>query len=34
MALDELIGGLPAYAKDLRLNYSSLVKQSTDLTPQ
>jgi alkyl hydroperoxide reductase subunit D len=34
MALDELIGGLPAYAKDLRLNYSSLVKQSTDLTQQ
>ncbi len=34
MALDELIGGLPAYAKDLKLNYSSLVKQSTDLTPQ
>ncbi|HZY71627.1 MAG TPA: carboxymuconolactone decarboxylase family protein [Edaphobacter sp.] len=34
MALDELIGGLPAYAKDLRLNYSSLVKQSNDLTPQ
>ena len=34
MALDELIGGLPAYAKDLKLNYSSLVKQSADLTPQ
>lgn len=34
MALDELIGGLPAYAKDLKLNYSSLVKQGTDLTLQ
>jgi alkyl hydroperoxide reductase subunit D len=34
MALEELIGGLPAYAKDLKLNYSSLVKQNTELTPQ
>lgn len=34
MALDDLIGGLPAYAKDLKLNYSSLVKQNTELTPQ
>lgn len=34
MALDELISDLPAYAKDLKLNYSSLVKQNTELTPQ
>jgi len=34
MALEDLIGELPAYAKDLKLNYSSLVKQNTDLTPQ
>jgi alkyl hydroperoxide reductase subunit D len=34
MALEELIGGLPAYAKDLKLNYSSLVKQNAELTPQ
>jgi len=34
MALEDLIGGLPAYAKDLKLNYSSLVKQNTELTPQ
>jgi len=34
MALDELIGGLPAYAKDMKLNFSSLVKQNTELTPQ
>lgn len=34
MALEELIGGLPAYAKDLKLNYSSLVKQNTELTSQ
>jgi alkyl hydroperoxide reductase subunit D len=34
MALEELIAGLPAYAKDLKLNYSSLVKQNTELTPQ
>jgi alkyl hydroperoxide reductase subunit D len=34
MALEELIGGLPVYAKDLKLNYSSLVKQNTELTPQ
>lgn len=34
MALEELISGLPAYAKDLKLNYSSLVKQNTELTPQ
>lgn len=34
MALEDLIGGLPAYAKDLKLNYSSLVRQNTELTPQ
>jgi alkyl hydroperoxide reductase subunit D len=33
MALDELVGALPEYAKDLKLNYSSLVKQNTELTP-
>jgi len=33
MALEELIGTLPEYAKDLKLNYSSLVKQNTELTP-
>jgi alkyl hydroperoxide reductase subunit D len=34
MALEELVGGLPAYAKDMKLNYSSLVKQNTELTQQ
>lgn len=34
MALEDLISDLPAYAKDLKLNYSSLVKQNTELTPQ
>ena len=34
MAMEDLIGSLPAYAKDLKLNYSSLVKQNTELTPQ
>lgn len=34
MTMEELIGGLPAYAKDMRLNYSSLVKQNAELTPQ
>ncbi|MFI5073027.1 MAG: alkyl hydroperoxide reductase, partial [Terriglobales bacterium] len=34
MALEDLISELPAYAKDLKLNYSSLVKQNTELTPQ
>ena len=32
MSLDDLIGGLPGYAKDLKLNYSSLVRQNTELT--
>lgn len=34
MALEDLISGLPPYAKDLKLNFSSLVKQNTELTPQ
>jgi len=34
MHLDELISSLPDYAKDLKLNYSSLVRQNTELTPQ
>ena len=34
MALDAVIERLPAYAKDLKLNYSSLVRQQTELTPQ
>lgn len=34
MALEELIGGLPAYATDMKLNFSSLVKQNTELTAQ
>ncbi|WP_035351350.1 carboxymuconolactone decarboxylase family protein [Edaphobacter aggregans] len=34
MTMEELIGGLPAYAKDMKLNYSSLVKQNTELTTQ
>lgn len=32
MPLDELIDGLPEYAKDLKLNYSSLIRQNTELT--
>jgi alkyl hydroperoxide reductase subunit D len=31
---DKLIDSLPNYAKDLKLNYSSLVKQNIQLTPQ
>ena len=34
MTMEELIAGLPAYAKDMKLNYSSLVKQNTELTAQ
>jgi alkyl hydroperoxide reductase subunit D len=34
LALDDLMNGLPAYAKDLKLNFSSLVRQNTELTPQ
>lgn len=32
--LDTLIDTLPDYAKDLKLNYSTLVRQNTELTPQ
>lgn len=34
MTLDELIDSLPSYAKDLKLNYSSLVRQQTELSTQ
>ncbi len=34
MTMEDLIGSLPSYAKDMKLNYSSLVKQNTELTPQ
>jgi alkyl hydroperoxide reductase subunit D len=34
MSLDALIETLPASAKDLKLNYSSLVRNNTELTPQ
>jgi alkyl hydroperoxide reductase subunit D len=34
MHLDRLIDRLPASAKDLKLNYSSLVRNNTELTPQ
>ena len=34
MPFDELIDSLPDYAKDLKLNYSTLVRQNTELTPQ
>jgi alkyl hydroperoxide reductase subunit D len=33
MTLTELIDSLPAYAKDLKLNFSSIVRQQTELTP-
>ncbi|HVJ07131.1 MAG TPA: carboxymuconolactone decarboxylase family protein [Acidisarcina sp.] len=33
-SLDPLIDSLPDYAKDLKLNYSSLVRQNSELTPQ
>ena len=33
MTLDALIQSLPEYAKDLKLNYSTLIGQNTDLTP-
>jgi alkyl hydroperoxide reductase subunit D len=32
MSLDALVESLPAYAKDLKLNFSSLVRNQTDLT--
>jgi alkyl hydroperoxide reductase subunit D len=34
MSLDTLLERLPSYAKDLRLNFSSLVRNQTDLTEQ
>ena len=34
VSLDALIDTLPEYAKDLKLNYSSLVRNNTELTPQ
>lgn len=34
MSLDALIDSLPTSAKDLKLNYSSLVRNNTELTPQ
>jgi lipoyl-dependent peroxiredoxin subunit D len=34
MSIDVLIDSLPNYAKDLKLNYSTLVRQNSELTPQ
>jgi alkyl hydroperoxide reductase subunit D len=34
MSLDAIIDSLPEYAKDLKLNYSSLVRNNTELTEQ
>ena len=34
MNLDQLIDNLPAAAKDLKLNFSSLVRNNSELTPQ
>ena len=34
MNLDEIIESLPSYAKDLKLNFSSVVRQQTELTKQ
>lgn len=34
MQLEQWIDGLPEYARDLKLNYSSLMRQSAELTPQ
>ncbi|MBT9332841.1 carboxymuconolactone decarboxylase family protein [Paracidobacterium acidisoli] len=34
MSIDTLIDALPNYAKDLKLNYSTLVRNNTELTPQ
>ena len=34
MSLDQVIELLPGYAKDLKLNFSSLVRQNAELTPQ
>ena len=34
MSIESLNDRLPDYAKDLKLNYSTLVRQSTELTDQ
>lgn len=34
MSIDRLIDGLPNYAKDLKLNYSTLVRQNQELSEQ
>lgn len=34
MSLDALIETIPSYAKDLKLNFSTVVRQQTDLTAQ
>lgn len=34
MSFDELLERVPEYAKDLKLNFSSLVRQQTELSPQ
>jgi len=34
MSLDAIMENLPSYAKDLKLNFSSVVRQQTDLTEQ
>lgn len=34
MQLEQLVETLPEYAKDLKLNYSSLVRHNAELTPQ
>jgi alkyl hydroperoxide reductase subunit D len=34
MSLDSLVDGLPLFAKDLKLNFSSLVRNNTELTAQ
>lgn len=34
MDLDALVDNLPASAKDLKLNFSSLIRNNTELTPQ
>ncbi len=34
MQLEQLVDSLPDYAKDLKLNYSTLVQYNADLTPQ
>jgi alkyl hydroperoxide reductase subunit D len=34
IGIDPIIDTLPDYAKDIKLNYSSLVRNNTELTPQ